>query len=74
MRETIINAIEDVVCVRPQEHERMIDVMLDDADFYETVDECEKSLDIEIDISGMGITDFETVGDFVDWILTFVNE
>ena len=73
MRETIINAIEDVVCVRPQEHERMIDVMLDDADFYETVDECEKSVDIEIDISGMGITDFETVGDFVDWILTFVE-
>ena len=48
--------------------------MLDDIDLIETVDECEKSLDIEIDMNGMGITDFDTVGDFVDWILTFVNE
>lgn len=57
----------------PTEDTRFYQICGDSLDFMELIMECEKELSIKIEEGEMDEDYFETVKDFIDWVITFLK-
>ena len=70
-RQKCLDCIEFFTDKKPNESDKLNLYCSDALDIIQVVIDCEKELDIHIDCNWVNADDFDSVKDFIDWILKF---